>query len=135
MLQIKTFKLEEDKKANEFIKGVRLIENGVQIRENCIVVLYDEAIDFDAKSREVALITKLSTNEGSLLAAQIKKEYYELVTSNAKLSLEMEGDRDRNIGEIDNLTAQIYIIKKMLGRDVGEPVIFGKKMYKEKKAK
>lgn len=135
MLQTEVFELSPkgSKEANKFIKTVRLIENGVQVRENCIIVLHDDADHFDEKSREVALISKLSVTQGSVLAAQIKKEYYNLVEMNSKLSLEMESDRKENLGQLDNFTAQAYILGKMLGRDVGEPVLFGKKMYKEKK--
>lgn len=132
MLQVNTFGLDEAEKVNKFVETVRLIENGIQVREHAIIVLYDEADYFDGKEKEVALITKLMTNESALLAAQIKAQYYSLMESNTKLSPEHISDRDVNRGQMDNFVAQIYVINKMLKRDTGEPVVFGKKMYKEK---
>lgn len=135
MLQLETFPLKDSKKANEFIKEHRLIENGLQVRENTIVVLYDEATHFDAKSKEVALIMKLSSAEANLLAGEIEKEFFELMEAGDKMTAEAMAARDKNLGQMAAVKAQIFVLKRKLGRDAGEGPIFGKKVYKEKKAK
>lgn len=135
MLQIKTFGLDKDKEANEFIKNHRLIENGVQVRDNCIVVLYDESDHFDEKSREIALIMKLSGAEANLLAGEIEKEFFDLMEAGGKMSPESIQAKGKNLATIEAVEAQIFILKKKLGRDAGEPSVFGKKQYKVKKVK
>lgn len=134
MLQIEIFELSENgaSKANKFIKSKRLIENGVQVRDNVICVLHDEADSFDEKSREVALIQKLSQVESALLASEIEKEYYELVEAGEKMTPESLQGKQKNLETISGLHAQIFIIKKKLGRDPGEPTLFGKKRYHKK---
>lgn len=132
MLQIRTFELKEWEKVNEFIKEKRLIENGVQVRDECICVLYDEADHFDVKSKEVALITKLAQGEAQLLAAEIEAEFYKLAEQGKKFTPDMLAGSEKNRDMIMNLTAQIFILKKMLGRDVKGTVVFGKKQYADK---
>lgn len=131
MLQIHTFDLTKKgaEEANDFIKTVRLIENGVQVRDNCIVILHDNAVSFDEKSREVALISKLAQAEGALLATEIENDFYVLMEQGNKLTAEGVESRAKNLSNKAGLEAQIYIIKNKLGRDAGQPVLFGKKQY------
>lgn len=135
MIQVKTFELSEkgSDAANEFIKGKRLIENGVQIRDNAIIVLFDNSEEFDEKSKEVALIMQLSKAEANLMGSEIQEEYYTLAEAGGKMTEEMLVQRGQNRGQVDGLKAQVYILKKRLNREVGEPSIFGKKQYKDKK--
>ena len=167
MLQIKTFKLDEADNVNAFISTVRLIENGLQVRDNSIIVLYDSAESFDAKSREVALIQKLSTTEASMLAAEIEKGYYEeyfasldrnkqrckvcgdkkhvvriektmqdgkeVENTHTSICTEpihtLEESQAKNLGNIDSIAAQIYVIRKMLGANTHGMKVFGKVKY------
>lgn len=135
MLKVKIFGLSDKgaDEANKFTETKRLIENGIQIRDNCIVVLYDDADHFDEKSREVSLVSKLAQAEGALLGAEIEKEYYQLVEDGGKMTSEQMPAKQKNLETISGLEAQIYLMKKKLGRDPGEPVLFGKKQYKLKK--
>lgn len=133
MLQIQVFGLDKSEDANAFIKTVRLIENGVQVREDCIVILYDNANSFDAKSREVALVSKLAQAEGALLATEIEDEYYTLIEQGGKVTSEVLASKQKNLENKSGLEAQIFILKKKLGRDPGTPVLFGKKQYEKTK--
>lgn len=134
MLQIEIFSLDKkgSKEANDFIRSHRLIENGVQVRENCICVLYDDSPNFDKKNKEVALISKLVGAEANLLAGEIEKEFFELMEAGGKMSAEALAAKEKNTATLENLKAQIFILKKKLGNEVKEESIFGKKQYHEK---
>lgn len=121
--------------ANKFIVDHRLIENGVQVREDAIIVLYDNSTGFDEKSREVALIMKLSSAEANLLAGEIEKEFFDLMEAGGKMEPETIQAREKNLATVEAVKAQIFVLKQKLGRDPGEPSIFGKKQYKSKPAK
>ena len=136
MIQVKCFGLNEDKEANDFIKTKRLIENGVQIRDNVIVILYDDASHFDEKSREVLLIQTLASAEAKLLECQVLKEQFELAeASGTPNNPKFDEDKRQNQFLLDWSTARIYVVKKLMGLETHGMSVFGKKQYTAKEAK
>lgn len=143
MLHIEIFELSKKgaKEANAFIADHRLIENGMQVRDTTICVLYETADHFDAKSKEVALIGSLSSAEAQLVKLEVEREYFNLMQEGGvAFSAEDSNAKSEVARKIDALHAQIFIFKKMLGRETEGTVVFGKKMYRktekeDKKAK
>lgn len=136
MLQIRTFGLDESEKVNEFVKEKRLIENGIQIRENAIIVLYDNSTHFDEKSREVALMMELSNAEAKLLSAQILADQFALAkVGGMSLSPKFVEDEQQNKFALQWAEARIFCVKKLLGLDTHAMSVFGKKQYDLTKTK
>jgi len=135
MLQIQVFELSKKgaAEANEFIKKHRLIENGVQVRDNVICVLHDTATHLDEKSKEVILMQTLAAAESKLLECQVLKEQFDLAEAGGeKFDLKFTEDRRQNDFILQWSQARIYIVKKMLGLDTNGLSVFGKKQYDSK---
>lgn len=139
MLQIKTFPLDKDYEANKFIKEHHLNENGVQVRDNNIFVLFDDEI-YEGASERYALVETLKTAQFKYLEADLAVCQFEYADEGgAALPPDMQEQQKRAKIEKQIYSARVFEIKKRLGMDAGEPVLFGKKQYaakvhKDKKA-
>ena len=133
MLQLKRFEITEDEKANKFVKEHFIIENGIQVRDNGIYVLYDDATELDEYSRTKLLLNNKCGIEAKLIEANIACEYYELADNNSKLTPELMQKRTEAWHSRDMLEAQHFIVKRLLKEDTHGMKVFGKRYYSDKK--
>lgn len=129
-MKIAIFNIDSQTEINEFIAGVDVVENGIHLRENRMVIYYLEKQTSDsltpAEQGEL-LKSQLRKAEGELLGAKLEQMFWDF-----KLKVTLPGDnaveiRDgvrKSTNTVKSLTEQISNIKAFIARTTsGESIL------------
>lgn len=150
MLQIKTFAHESDSEVNQFLFEHHVVQQGVNIKDDRIVVLYDDSF-FEDRDRTALLNMNAGAFRRQIVEKTIEYRIFKEAVSAGKGSkvvtigqgqgmpgrqMTMDEAFDSSKKDIEALEAQLYIVEQMLTekpiKATGAVKVFGKKKYANK---
>ena len=111
MIKVKTFDI-KDESINDFIEEVAVINDGIKVASDTIVVVYRDSkyLEFGEEEKKAVLSNKLYQEGQALLDAELNLKYFDLFPLD-----ENTGVRRRSIEEkIDKNKGMIELLKEEL---------------------